>query len=99
MDISYQGLRIEPTLSASRELAEEGKDLYDVLKILEEGYDCSTSKRSQNIVERCIKKGSKQYKIVLAQTEVSYPDGYIEKVWRIIHFGKSSYKKERRKRR
>ena len=97
MDISYQGLRIEPTLSSSRELAEEGNDLYDVLKILEEGYDCSASKRSQNIVEKCIKKGNKQYKVVLAQTEVTYPDRYIEKVWRIIHFGKSSYKKKRRK--
>ena len=97
MAISYQGLRIESTLSASRELAEEGKDLHDVLKILEEGYDCSASKRGQNIVERCVKKGDKQYKVVLAQTEATYPDGYIEKVWRIIHFGKSSYKKERRK--
>lgn len=97
MDITYRGLRIEPTLSASRELAKEGKDLYDALKILEEGFDCSASKRSQNIVERCLKRGSKQYKVVLAQTEVTYPDGYSEKVWRIIHFGKSSYRKERRR--
>lgn len=97
LDIAYKGMRIEPTLSASRELAEEGRDLYDVLKILEEGYDCSASKRSKNIIERCWKKGNKEYKAVLAETEVTYPDGYAEKVLRLIHFGKSAYKKQRRK--
>lgn len=56
LDITYKGMRIEPTLSASRELMNEGKDLYDVLKILEEGYDCSASKRDKNITERCWKK-------------------------------------------
>jgi len=97
LDITYNGMRIEPTLSASRELVKEGKDLYDVLKVLEEGYDCSASKRSKNIIEKCWKKGNKEYKVVLAQTEVTYPDGYVEKVFRLIHFGKSTYKKERRK--
>ena len=89
-------MRIEPTLSAGRELAQEGKDLYDVLKILEEGYDCSASKRDKKIIERCWKKGTKEYKVVLAETEVIYPDGYKEKVLRMIHFGKNTYKKERR---
>jgi hypothetical protein len=97
MDITYKDMRIEPTLSASRELVREGKDLYDVLKILEEGYDCSSSKRKENIIERCVRKGNKEYKVVLAQTEVTYPDGYTEKVWRLIHVGKITYKKERRR--
>ena len=44
-DIRFKGLRIEPTLSASRELVKEKKDLYDVLEILEYGYESSTSKR------------------------------------------------------
>ena len=97
LDIAYKGTRIEPTMSASRELVKEGKDLYDVLKILEEGYDCSASKRDKNIIEKCWKKGNKEYKVVLAETEVAYPDRFAEKVLRLIHFGKSSYKKERRK--
>ena len=97
LEIAYKGMRIEPTLSASRELAEEGKDLYDVLKILEDGYDCSASKRAKNIIEKCWKKGSKEYKAVLAESEVTYPDGFTEKVLRLIHFGKSAYKKQRRK--
>ena len=97
LDIAYKGMRIEPTLSASRELAKEGKDLYDVLKILEDGYDCSASKRDKSIIEKCWKKGSKEYKAVLAETKVTYPDGFTEKVLRLIHFGKITYKKQRRK--
>lgn len=97
LDIAYKGMRIEPTLSASRELAQEGKDLYDVLKILEEGYDCSASKRNKSIIEKCLRRGNKEYKAVLAETEVTYPDRYVERVLRLIHFGKSTYKKERRK--
>lgn len=98
LDITFNDMRIEPTLSASRELVREGKDLHDVLSILEDGYDCSRSKRSKEIIEKCLRKGSKEYKAVLAETEVIYPDGYIEKVLRLIHFGKSTYKKERRRR-
>lgn len=97
MDIKYNGMRIEPTLSASRELAEEGKDLYDVLKILEEGYDCSASKRKKDIIEKCLKRGNKEYKAVLAETGATYPDGFTEKVLRLIHFGKITYKKGRRR--
>ena len=97
MDITYKGMRIEPTLSASRELVREGKNLYDVLEILEEGYDCSKSKRKKKIIERCLRKGNKEYRAVLAETGVTYPDGYIENVLRLIHFGKNTYKKQRRR--
>ena len=71
--------------------------LYDVLKILENGYDCSPSKRKDNIIERGLRRGNKEYRVVLAETEVTYPDKSREKVFRIIHFGKIAYKKERRK--
>lgn len=95
LEITYNGMKIEPTLSASRELLKEGKDLHDVLKILEAGYDCSTSKRQANIIEKCLRKGNKEYKAVLAETEVTYPDGYTEKVLRLIHFGKTTYKRRK----
>lgn len=96
-DIKFKGLRIEPTLSASRELVEEEKDIYDVLEILEDGYESSASKRKENIIERSLRKGNKEYKAVVAKTEVVYPDGFREEVWRLIHFGKITYKARRRK--
>ena len=57
------------------------------MEILENGYDCSVSKRAENIVERCLKKGDKEMKAVVAKVHVKYPDGYSEEVWRLIHFG------------
>ena len=36
LDITFKGTRIEPTLSAVRELIREGKNLYDIVYILEE---------------------------------------------------------------
>ena len=95
--VKFKGLRIEPTLSASRELVKEGKDIYDILEILEEGYESSASKRKENIIERGLRKGNKEYKAVVAKTEVTYPDGFREEVWRLIHFGKITYKKWRRR--
>lgn len=95
-DVRYEGLRIEPTLAAARELMKHSCDLSDVKEILEEGYDCAASKRKPNIIERCVQKGKKEYKAVIAQTEVTYPDGFRETVWHLIHFGKTAHKKGRR---
>ncbi|MBI1969761.1 hypothetical protein HYS48_03625 [Candidatus Woesearchaeota archaeon] len=92
-EVRYQGLRIEVSLAASRELVKEGKDLWDVQQILEEGYPCGASKRKPNIMEQCLRKGRKEYKAVVAKTEIVYPDGYREAVWRLIHFGQITYKK------
>ncbi len=67
------------------------------MEVLEDGYDCSPSKRQQAVVERCIRKGNKEYKAVLAKTDVTYPDRFVEQVWRLIHFSKISYNKYRRR--
>lgn len=90
-DIRYKGLRIEVTLSASAELLKENLDLNDVVEILEEGYDCERSKRKENIIERCIKKGNKVVKVVVAKIWVRYPDNFQEYIWRLIHVGKFTY--------
>jgi len=87
-DINYKGLRIEPTLSATRELLKDRLDLYDVLEILENGYDCSCGRRKENIIERCIDRKNKTIKAVVAKTISRYPDGFQEEVWRLIHVGK-----------
>lgn len=79
-NIKYKGLRIEPTLTASRELVKQGKDLYDVLEILENGYKSGPSRRKPNIIEKSIRKRDKEFKAVVAKTEIKYPDGYVEEV-------------------
>ena len=91
--VRYKGLKIEPPLSATRELLKHDKDLTDVLEILEDGYDCGASKRKKNIIEKCIRKGDKEFKAVVAKTRVKYPDKYIETVCRLIHFGRITFKK------
>jgi len=40
--------------------------LYDIVEILEEGFDCSRSKRKKNIVERCVQRGNTIIKVVVA---------------------------------
>jgi len=96
-DVRFNGKRLEITLSASRELSKTSCDLYDVLEILEEGYYCNPSKRKQNIQEKCLRKGNKEYKAVLADTQVIYPDGYVENILRVIHFGVNTFNKKRRR--
>lgn len=80
----YQNKEIKATKNASEEMWHFKKDLWDVLKILEEGYDCSRSKRKANILEKCIKKGNDIFKAVVVDCD----DYFL-----LIHFGKFSYKK------
>jgi hypothetical protein len=94
LDIRFQGLRIEATLAATRELMKEAMDLYDVAAILQDGYDCGTGRRQEGIIERCVRKEHKVTKVVAARTSVRYPDGFQETVWRIIHIGSFSYAKK-----
>ena len=86
MDIfpRYQNKEIKATKAAAEELWHFKKDLSDVLEILENGYPCSSSKRKPNIIENCVKKGSKIHKAVVADC-----GDYLL----VIHFGVFSYKK------
>ena len=93
LEIRYRGLRIEPTLSATLELLKHDKDLTGVLEILEEGYNCGASKRKPNIIEKCVRKDNKEFKAVVAKVTARYPDDYKEGVWRLIHFGKTTFKR------
>ena len=82
--IRHKGLRISPSLSATRELMKEGKTLFDVLEILEKGYD-APRKRKHGIIEKWINKGNKTYNVVVAE---DYDDIMKEDIWKLIHFGK-----------
>ncbi len=80
----YQEKEIKATKTASEEMWQLNKDLWDVHEVLEKGYDCSTSKRKPNILERCIRKGKFIFKAVV----VDCGDYY-----QLIHFGKFGYKR------
>ncbi len=78
----YQNKGVKATKAASEELWHLKKDLWDVLEILEKGYDCSMSKRKPNISERCMNQGNAVLKVVVADC-----GDYLL----LIHFGKFSY--------
>lgn len=84
--VSYEGLSIEVSRSAYFELLKENLDLYDVLEVLENGF--SPSKRKKGIVEKCLVKGRKIVKVVVALNERRYPEGDSERYWTLIHAGR-----------
>lgn len=80
----YKGLRIAISRSAMQELTKEGKTIYDVVEILEEGYD-APRKRKQGTIEKWLDKGKKTYNAVIAK---DYHEILKEDCWVLIHFGK-----------
>ena len=80
----YKGLKIVITNSAMVELMNEGKTLYDVVDILEEGYD-APRQRKVDIIEKWLDKGDKTFNAVIAK---DYDDIMKEDCWVLIHFGK-----------
>lgn len=72
------------------ELEEESLDLDDVVEILEVGFDCSSSKRKETIIEKCLQKKDRIIKIVVLETN---------EYWLLRHVGsfKLSRKKVRRR--
>ncbi|MBI2128856.1 hypothetical protein HYU07_01320 [Candidatus Woesearchaeota archaeon] len=88
---SYQGLPVI-TVQTRRgqknvvdELVEYEMDLDDVVAILNEGYECSRSKRRKGVLEKCVDRGDKTVKVVVQR-------GFIEldgrECWELIHVGK-----------
>jgi len=86
--IKYGGLRLIPTISAMRELMQEGKTLYSVLTILEEGCN-APRRRKEGTIEKWLNKGNKTYNVVVVK-DFNYD--FNEDVWLIIHFGKFTRK-------
>ena len=80
----YKGLRIAVSNSAMIELMKEEKTLYDVVRILEEGYD-APRKRKTGTIERWLDKGNKTFNVVIAK---DYDEIMKEDCWVLIHFGK-----------
>ena len=80
----YKGLRIAISHSAMQELMQEGKTIYDVVGILEKGYD-APRKRKLGTIEKWIDKGKKTYNAVIVK---DYHEILKEDCWVLIHFGK-----------
>ena len=80
----YKGIRIAISGSAMRELMQEGKTIYDVVEILERGYD-APRKRKSGTIEKWHDKGNKTYNAVIVK---DYHEILKEDCWVLTHFGK-----------
>ena len=83
----YEGLPLIPTRAAITEMYHEAMDGYDVLFILENGYNCQKGKRSKKIREKCLDQKGKTIKAVVAK---SHNISLESDVWVITHLGKTS---------
>ena len=90
LGVRYRGFRIEVSRSACAELLREDLDLYDVLEVLEKGFE--PQKRKKDIVERCLVRGNKVIKAVVALNDRRHPEGDIEHYWTLIHAGRFTKK-------
>ena len=81
--VRYAGKRIDVSRAAMRDLMNAGCDLYDALKVLEDGRD-SPRKRKAGVIERWLARENKTYEIVVAE---DYDEISKERVWKLIHFG------------
>ena len=80
----YKDLRIAISHSAMQELMQEDKTIYDVVEILENGYD-APRKRKQGTIEKWLDKGKNTYNAVIVK---DYHEILKEDCWVLIHFGK-----------
>jgi len=89
----FQGKRLNPSRAAMDEMIKHDLDLYDILEVLENGYDCSRSKRSKGTIERCKDKKQKTTKVVVVNVMDLSSDS---EVWTITHVGITSKRRPRR---
>ncbi|MBI4171023.1 MAG: hypothetical protein HY514_04960 [Candidatus Aenigmarchaeota archaeon] len=80
----FEGRPLVPTKDCQREMDEIMLNLWQVKDVLEQGYDCSRSRRAQSTVERCLYRKGKEIRVVAALVE--WREGSF---WRIIHVGKT----------
>ena len=87
----YRGLRIAVSDAAMRELMKEGKSLFDVVEILESGYD-APRKRKKSVVEKWLDKGAKTHCVVVGK---DYSEALREDVWLLVHYGRFSRRRKK----
>ena len=87
---TYQNKEVEVPKSVQYELTELGLMLSEVVYILENGFDCSRSKRKKDIIEKCMRFGNKVVKVV-AQKKFRLSG---KEFWRIRHAGIMGMRRE-----
>ncbi|MFH1650115.1 MAG: hypothetical protein ABIA93_06200 [Candidatus Woesearchaeota archaeon] len=85
-DVRYLGLRIVPSLAATREMIHNGYSLQDVKMVLEEGID-APRRRKIGTIERWLQRNRKVINVVVVR---DYHEILREEVWVLIHCGRFS---------
>jgi hypothetical protein len=91
MEILFKGLPLRPTRSAYHEMKDLGMDLFDVIKVLEEGYDCAAGKRRRGTIERCLDTKGKTTKAVAAKSHEHWSG---QEVYVLVHVGRLARKRK-----
>ncbi len=86
IEFLWNGKPLIPTRRALDEMERSNIDMYKAEDILNSGFDCARSKRASNVHERCVQRGNKVIKIVVAD---------IGDYYKIIHAGTFTAKKNR----
>ena len=81
----WQGKPLIVSNAAYKELLDYGMNTYDIITVLENGYDCPRSKRKSGTIERCLKRKDKITKVVVVESLQQWSE---EMVWLIIHVGR-----------
>jgi hypothetical protein len=71
-------------LAADREMRQLELYLDDLCRVLEEGYDCSRSKRKNGTLERCLFMKGRIIRVVVVKSLSRWND---EMIWLIAHVG------------
>ncbi len=86
LEFTWKGKPLIPTRRALDEMERNNIDMYKAEEILNSGFDCARSRRAPNVYERCVQRGNKVVKIVVAD---------IGDYYKIIHAGTFTAKKKR----
>ena len=80
----FEDLHLEASRAASIEMFRYAMDLFDLLDILEFGYDCPRSKRAQGTIERCLDAKGRTTRVVAVR---SFNRELDREIWLITHVG------------
>ncbi len=88
-DVWFHGVRVKLSRAVERELSDLDLEVQDLIEVLEDGVDCSRSKRKAYKIEKCLRKGEKVIRVVAAY---DYNLFLKEEVLVIIHVSKEGKK-------
>ena len=91
----WKGKIITVSRRGYHELSALGMDLWDVIEILKEGFDCSVSKRKKGTIEKCAIRGKHLVRVVLKEQDFIYEDDNAETTFVLVHAGKEAFKQEK----